>query len=74
MLICFYFILYILPTLIAILRGHRNHNSIAIVNLLLGWTGLAWIIALSWSFSSNVKHPRRKNYWPQDPGGVGQKV
>lgn len=50
-----WFNVYILPAWIAVIRGHLNQNPIAIINLLLGWTGILWIICLAWAFSSNTK-------------------
>jgi hypothetical protein len=47
-------IAYLLPSIIAAVRGHRNSNSICVVNIFLGWTLLGWVIALAWSFSDNV--------------------
>ncbi|WP_300526753.1 superinfection immunity protein [Maricaulis sp.] len=46
------FIIGFLPTLIALLRGHDNTFAIFLTNLLLGWTGIGWIIALIWSFTA----------------------
>lgn len=40
---------YVLPTIIAVLRSHTKAVPIAIVNLLFGWTCLAYIIALVWA-------------------------
>ena len=45
-------ILVFLPTIIALLRGHDNTFAIFLTNLLLGWTGIGWIIALIWSFTA----------------------
>jgi hypothetical protein len=45
--------LYFLPTVIAASRGHKNAAAILVLNLLLGWTVLGWIIALVWSFTSS---------------------
>jgi len=42
---------YFLPALVAAKRGHRNATSIFVLNLLLGWTLLGWVIALVWAFS-----------------------
>jgi hypothetical protein len=39
-----------LPTIIACYRGHPNAVAVAILNGLLGWTGLGWLAALVWSF------------------------
>jgi hypothetical protein len=43
------FSLYFLPTLIAFLRQHKNKLAIFLLNLLLGWTVLGWVISLVWS-------------------------
>lgn len=40
-------VLYFLPALL--IKGYRNAGSVFILNLLLGWTGVAWIIALVWA-------------------------
>lgn len=40
---------YFLPALNALLKRHRNGGAIFVLNLLLGWSGLGWIIALVWS-------------------------
>jgi hypothetical protein len=45
-------LLYFLPALWAVKRGHHNAGSIFIINLFLGWTVLAWIVCLAWSFSA----------------------
>ena len=45
---------YFLPSIIAFKRGHLNRNAILILNILLGWTGLGWIGALVWSFTSST--------------------
>ena len=37
---------YLLPWAIAATRGKSNSGSIALVNLLLGWTVVGWIVAL----------------------------
>lgn len=43
--------LYLLPTLIAGYRSHRNTGAVTVLNVLLGWTGLGWLAALAWSFA-----------------------
>ena len=37
---------YLLPWAIAATRGKSNSGTIALVNLLLGWTVVGWIVAL----------------------------
>lgn len=41
---------YMLPTMIAGARGHRNLAAVCVLNLLAGWTGIGWVAALVWSF------------------------
>jgi len=44
-------VLYFLPSFIAFYRRHHNRYAIFMLNLLLGWSGLGWIIALIWSLT-----------------------
>ena len=37
---------YMLPWAIAATRHKSNHGAIAVLNLLLGWTFIGWIVAL----------------------------
>lgn len=43
---------YLLPTFIAGMRGHQNTAAIVVLNLLLGWTFIGWVVALVWSFTA----------------------
>ena len=43
---------YLIPTIIAIFRGHPNMAAIMAVNFLLGWTFLGWVAALVWSVTA----------------------
>jgi Superinfection immunity protein len=51
---------YFLPTGIAMLRNHPNVMPIFLVNFLLGWICVGWIIALVWSVTAidSNKHYR----------------
>jgi hypothetical protein len=42
--------LYMLPTIEAFLKGHKDLVSIGLLNLFLGWSLLGWIGALVWAF------------------------
>jgi hypothetical protein len=42
---------YFLPTIIAASRDHQSTAAIFVVNLLAGWTGLAWLVAFIWSLT-----------------------
>ncbi len=45
-------LLYFLPWIIALIRGHHNSGAIFLLNFLLGWTFVGWIVAFIWSFTS----------------------
>lgn len=42
--------LYLLPTFEAWIRKKGNLQSIAVLNLFLGWTIIGWVAALIWAF------------------------
>lgn len=44
-------LLYFLPAVVAALRRHPSGLAIFLLDLLLGWTVLGWIVALIWSAS-----------------------
>lgn len=46
---------YFLPTIIAAARRHRNAAPIFLVDLLLGWTGVGWLVAFIWAFTANTE-------------------
>ncbi len=48
-------LLYLFPAFIAATRKHKNAGAIFLLNLLLGWTFLGWVLSLVWSFTSNTK-------------------
>jgi len=39
-------VLYFVPLIIALARRVRYRLAVTVVNVLLGWTGLGWIVAL----------------------------
>ena len=44
-----------LPFIVALLRKHPQKVPIFLLNLLLGWTGIGWVVALIWAFIKNEK-------------------
>ena len=56
-------LLYFLPSIIAVIRGHHSRIGIFLVNFFLGWSGLGWIVAFIWSLS-----PVRYYYWHAEWG------
>jgi Superinfection immunity protein len=47
--------LYFMPTLIAAIRQHCSLLAIFVLNLLLGWTVISWLIALVWACTGYVR-------------------
>jgi Superinfection immunity protein len=45
------FLLYLLPTIIAVLRDHQSRMAIFALNLFFGWTMIGWFIAFIWSLT-----------------------
>jgi len=51
------FLLYWLPTIIAIVRHAPSALGVAAVNFLFGWTVIGWFMALVWALAA---HPGRE--------------
>jgi hypothetical protein len=41
--------MYFLPTIVGVVRGKQNWGAILVLNLLLGWTLVGWVVALTWA-------------------------
>jgi hypothetical protein len=50
--------LYFLPAIIASRRNHHDKNAVFLLNLLLGWTFIGWVLALVWS-ATGVRKSRQ---------------
>ena len=50
----FLFVMYWLPTLIAIVRQTPSALGVAMLNFFLGWTIIGWILALVWALAANT--------------------
>lgn len=44
-------LIYMVPTLIAIVRKHEKVGLIGVTNVFVGWTVIGWIAAMVWTFS-----------------------
>jgi hypothetical protein len=60
-------LVYFLPAMAAISRHHLNTMSIFLTNLLLGVTGIGWVIALIWAFTNSSAAPAAA---PPAPGSM----
>jgi hypothetical protein len=47
--------MYFMPSTIGYLRKRGNLTAIIVLNTLLGWTMLGWVIALVWALSNNAQ-------------------
>lgn len=52
--LAFAVLLYFLPTAAAVRRGSPDAKAIFIINLLLGWLLIPWVIALAWAYKANT--------------------
>ncbi len=50
----FGFVMYFLPSLIAIVRSKRDILGIVLLNFFLGWTFIGWVVALVWALKTDV--------------------
>lgn len=46
--------IYILPTLVAVIFENPQKRKIVIINLLLGWTLIGWVVSLIMAFKKSV--------------------
>ncbi len=53
---CVGLLFYFLPFVVASFRGHHNTAAIFILNLLLGWSFIGWVVALVWAFTEVRGH------------------
>jgi Superinfection immunity protein len=61
------FLFYIIPALIAWDRRHPDVRSIWALTLLLGWTGIAWLVALIWALRTTGADRGNRHARPADP-------
>ncbi len=52
-------IVYFAPTIVAVLSGHHKASAVAVVNLLLAWTLIGWVVAMAWSVTNPPTRPKR---------------
>ena len=50
----FGFLMYFLPSVVALARSKRDLLAIFLLNLFLGWTLIGWIVALVWAAKADV--------------------
>lgn len=60
-----FIIMYFLPSILAGTRQHNESGTIFMLNLLLGWTVIAWIITFFWSLGGNTKRKKKRIELPE---------
>jgi hypothetical protein len=50
----FGFVMYFLPSIIALARSKRDIGGIILLNFFLGWTMIGWVVALIWALKTDV--------------------
>ncbi len=50
----FGFVMYFLPSIIALARSKRDIAAIILLNFFLGWTMIGWVVALVWAVKTDV--------------------
>jgi hypothetical protein len=50
----FGFVMYFLPSILALARSKRDIAAIVLLNFFLGWTMIGWVVALVWAVKNDV--------------------
>jgi len=62
-------LLYFLPTFVG--QSKRNAGAIFVLNLLLGWTLVGWVVALIWAMTVDASPAAEAIRAPAAPGAFG---
>ena len=68
---------YLLPTVIAYARKHERRKAILVLDILLGWTILAWLAGLIWAcrgISNAAAPPKTKSLLLVGPSQEGSEA
>lgn len=49
-----WFVMYFLPSIIALVKSKRDTLAIFLLNLFLGWSVIGWVVALVWAAKNDV--------------------
>ena len=50
----FGFVMYFLPSIVALARSKRDLLGIFLLNLFLGWSVIGWVVALVWAVKAEA--------------------
>jgi hypothetical protein len=51
----FFLLVYFAPSIVAACREHHKMETLILLNLCLGWTGIGWFALLVWSWFGQGK-------------------
>jgi hypothetical protein len=57
--------IYFIPSIVAGARHHEHVLWVLVLNIALGWSGIAWIVLLIWAILG-------KSIWAKDAGASGR--
>jgi hypothetical protein len=49
-----WFVMYFLPSIVALVRSKRDTLAIFLLNLFLGWSVIGWVVALVWAAKNDA--------------------
>ena len=55
----FGFVMYFLPSIVALARSKRDLLGIFLLNLFLGWSVIGWVVALVWAVKADAPFAAR---------------
>jgi len=62
---------YFLPTIVAIMRKVPNVGSVIVLNMLLGWTFVGWVISMAMACRSQPSPAQVSDFHQYPPTGHG---
>lgn len=65
-------VVYFVPAMVATSRKAVNRGSVGVINLLLGWTIIGWIVALAMAMGRTEKQEMRWHQQPTPPPPMQQ--
>jgi Superinfection immunity protein len=62
--------LYLIPTIIAVIRKVPNIGSVAVINIFLGWSVVGWVVALAMAARSQPQPTQVQVFQQAPPPGA----
>ncbi|GIU67807.1 superinfection immunity protein [Candidatus Phycosocius spiralis] len=62
------FVIYFVPSFIAIVRRHFYLKQMFVLNVVIGWSTIGWVALLVWAFAGG-EIPDKLKHWLKKPKG-----